>query len=108
MTLTHILFAVCGAVVAFVLMRVFGGSKGGGKSKSKVLMRNFGGSKVNETDHTTRRERLEIIDQTLEQEVLKTLQRDGKIHAIKDFRNASGWGLKESKEYVDELEEKYL
>lgn len=44
---------------------------------------------------------------TLEDNVFFLLQQGKKINAIKDVREAKGWGLKEAKDYVDQLEIQY-
>ena len=44
------------------------------------------------------------VDDYTMQQVRDLLHRRKKIHAVKLMREATGWGLKEAKEYVDQLE----
>lgn len=55
MTLTHVILAVVAAVIVF------------------VVVRGFGGSKINENDHTTERPRLATVDDALEQKIVNSL-----------------------------------
>jgi len=89
MTFWHILLSIGAAVIVFVLMR---GRRG---------------SRINEIDHRQERPNLEVVGEGLEQSTVHTLHTVGKINAVKDVREATGWGLKEAKDYVDELERKY-
>lgn len=41
---------------------------------------------------------------TLDDEVYKILKSEGKLHAVKFYKEKTGLGLKESKEYCDALE----
>lgn len=48
------------------------------------------------------------IDQaTFEERILFLTHESKKIQAIKEVREARGWGLKEAKDYVDQLENEY-
>lgn len=48
------------------------------------------------------------IDQaTFEERILFLTHDNKKIQAIKEVREARGWGLKEAKDYVDQLENEY-
>ena len=89
MTFTHIVLAVCAAIVVF------------------LLMRGFGGSRINETNHTNERPRLDMVGDALEEKTINTLHHVGKINAVKDLRDATGWSLKEAKHYVDDLQNRY-
>lgn len=44
--------------------------------------------------------------QTIEEKIIVVGVRDGKIHAIKEHRMLTGFGLKESKDYVEQLFDK--
>lgn len=49
-----------------------------------------------------------MIDQaTFEERILFLTHDNKKIQAIKEVREARGWGLKEAKDYVDHLENEY-
>ena len=89
MTFTHIVLAVCAAIVVF------------------LLVRGFGGSRINETNHTNERPRLDVVGDALEEKTINTLHHVGKINAVKDLRDATGWSLKEAKHYVDDLQNRY-
>ncbi len=89
LTLLHVILAIAAAVIVF------------------ALRRRFGGSKIHEVDHRQDRPSLEIVGDDLEQRTVNALHKAGKISAIKDLREATGWSLKEAKDYVDELERKY-
>ena len=47
---------------------------------------------------------MQTIDLDLRKRIARILTDSGKIHAIKELRDATGWGLKDSKDYVDALE----
>ena len=65
-------------------------------------------SNLTEVDHTQDPILAESVDGDLDQRILHTLHTLGKIHAVKDLRAATGWGLKESKDHVEELERTHL
>ena len=43
----------------------------------------------------------------LEKEILQILRRDGKLHAIKSYKELTGLSLKEAKDTVDAIEATY-
>lgn len=49
----------------------------------------------------------EEITENIDYELKSIISEDGKIKAIKRYREVTGAGLKEAKEYVDNLAEKY-
>ena len=49
----------------------------------------------------------EEITENIDYELKDIISKSGKIKAIKRYREVTGKGLKESKEYIDNLSEKY-
>lgn len=47
---------------------------------------------------------VQTVDMDLRKRISRVLAQSGKIQAIKEMRDATGWGLKESKDYVDAME----
>ena len=87
MTTWHVLVAIFAALIGF------------------MLTRGFGGRKVTETDHTAERPSVDIVDDALQQRIVQTLNSSGKIQAVKELKDATGWGLKQSKDFVDGMEQ---
>ena len=87
MTTWHVLVAIFAALIGF------------------MLTRGFGGRKVTEADHTAERPSVDIVDDALQQRIAQTLNSSGKIQAVKELKDATGWGLKQSKDFVDGMEQ---
>jgi hypothetical protein len=49
-----------------------------------------------------------VSDNTLEKEALDYMRDGAKLQAVKHVKEKTGWGLKESKEWCDALQAKYL
>lgn len=47
---------------------------------------------------------VESVEPDLRRRIARTQEKDGTIAAIKELKEATGWGLKESKDFVDALE----
>lgn len=71
-------------------------------SEAKVAQVPQDQQSITSQDSTSTTHNSSAADQ-FDKRILEITQQQGKIHAIKFCKDSKGWGLKESKEYVDRL-----